>query len=128
MSFFLLIDFLIFLNPYTFPCFFLIDIVLNKKISWQFFLSFFLFFDIFLLQTKGIFSLIVLFLALLSKLLKRKKRNPYFILTFLYFLFFILISFINNLSWKILMIPKTFTTIILLNFVLYWNILKKRTS
>lgn len=118
MSWWLLCDWILFQNPYVFPCFFLVGFVTDKKTSWCSILAAILLFDWILLETKFLFAGIFLLLKIIQPWITRNKVNIFLQFLIFFVLFFSYFAIIQQIPLTTLFTPKLFWTYFFSNIFL----------
>lgn len=128
MSTFLILDFLLILNPHIIPCFFLLGFIKEKKISLFSIITACLLFDWIIYNTKYIFLLGILFLTILNLFLKRIKLNPYIQYLVLFISFFLFLKIISHQPFLVFVKLQNITTLIVSYILIFFIIKPKRFS
>lgn len=113
MSLGLLMDFFLINSQQFIPSFFLIGFTREKKTSILSFFTYFIIYDLWIYQTFGKMTLLLIFLILVKKFIF--KHHPIIQFNLIIFLFFSGLIFLNHLSLQFLLEKKIWTTFILLN-------------
>ena len=114
MSWWLLFDFFLWSSSNFIPCFFLVGFVRTKKLDLFAVLSFFVLYDLWIYQTYGQITLLLLLLNLLKKYLPLKP-NSLLKFNIIVLFFFLGLMLLNHLSFLFLFEKKVIMTILFLN-------------